>query len=382
MEHAFDRQTDRQKERKTDRADLGKSEEGREKSELVSKGQASSKQSSKSHSLFWVDPERIHWIDMAKAIAIILVVIGHTVKFGTLPRNFIFSFHMPLFFILSGYTMHLAANKTDLVKHLKKNVIHLLGPALAIAVISVFARWIMGEFSWESLWQLTKTMGKAYWWASGVNVRSHPGAGAVWFLFSLFWAKTIMDAVSVLFPGKKVGYIFAFIGIGGILLGTKGKWLPQNLDVTMTAILFLYLGIVWKEWKTYVQKYETILFLVAIGIWLYCLSFGLYIEMATRHYPYYATTIVEALSGTFAVCCLCKAIEANRKIRYVLSFIGMHTLLLFSVHCLDWIAGPVWSNHGMGTMIVLRTGIVLISGLVFYIIHSNITGSKMGNFDE
>ena len=329
-------------------------------------------QSFRRHSLFWVDPERIQWIDMAKAIAIILVIIGHTVTFGTLPRNFIFSFHMPLFFILSGYTMHLAANKTDLVKHLKKNAIHLLGPAVVIAVISIFARWIMvGGYSLESLWQLVKTTVNAYWWASGVNVHNHPGAGAVWFLFSLFWAKAIMDTVSILFPGKKVDYIFAFIGIGGVLLGTKGKWLPQNLDVTMTAILFLYLGMVWREWKTYIQKYETIIFIVAIGIWLYCLSFGLYIEMATRHYPYYATTILEALCGTFAVCSLCKALESNPRLRYVLSFIGMHTLLLFSIHCLDWIAGPIWSNHSMGTMIVLRTGIVLIIGLLVYIMHGN-----------
>lgn len=93
--------------------------------------------------------------------------------------------------------------------------------------------------------------------------------------------------------------------------------------------------------------------------------------MATRHYPYYATTILEALCGTFAVCSLCKALESNPRLRYVLSFIGMHTLLLFSIHCLDWIAGPIWSNHSMGTMIVLRTGIVLIIGLLVYIMHGN-----------
>ena len=45
--------------------------------------------------------KRIAWIDMAKAIAILLMVIGHEAS-GNI-YTWIFSFHMPLFFILSGY---------------------------------------------------------------------------------------------------------------------------------------------------------------------------------------------------------------------------------------------------------------------------------------
>jgi len=57
---------------------------------------------------------RTAWVDYAKAIGIILVVYGHVarglVKSGILPNSsyfhavddFIYSFHMPLFFFLSG----------------------------------------------------------------------------------------------------------------------------------------------------------------------------------------------------------------------------------------------------------------------------------------
>ncbi|WP_278969986.1 acyltransferase family protein [Megasphaera elsdenii] len=54
--------------------------------------------------LFNIDLNRVGWIDVAKGIAIVLVIIGHTVQFGGGTRNFIFSFHMPLFFLLSGFT--------------------------------------------------------------------------------------------------------------------------------------------------------------------------------------------------------------------------------------------------------------------------------------
>ena len=44
--------------------------------------------------------KRIFWIDWAKAIGISLVVWGH---FSPIARHEIFLFHMPFFFMLSGY---------------------------------------------------------------------------------------------------------------------------------------------------------------------------------------------------------------------------------------------------------------------------------------
>lgn len=51
---------------------------------------------------------RIQWVDIAKGMAMLFVIIGHTAPFGSMERNFIFSFHMPLFFLLSGYTLKFA----------------------------------------------------------------------------------------------------------------------------------------------------------------------------------------------------------------------------------------------------------------------------------
>lgn len=47
--------------------------------------------------------KRILWIDIAKAIAILLMVVGHT-SIPNVLSNFIWAFHMPLFFIASGFT--------------------------------------------------------------------------------------------------------------------------------------------------------------------------------------------------------------------------------------------------------------------------------------
>lgn len=52
--------------------------------------------------------QRPQWINIAKEISIILVIIDYTASFGILEQNMIFSFHMLLFFILSIYHFKIA----------------------------------------------------------------------------------------------------------------------------------------------------------------------------------------------------------------------------------------------------------------------------------
>lgn len=88
-------------------------------------------------------------------------------------------------------------------------------------------------------------------------------------------------------------------------------------------------------------------FLAVSCVWLYCLRLGIYIEMAGRSYPYLSVSVLEAVCGTFVICTLCKALEENEQIKHLMVFIGRHTLLIFSMHCLDWIAVDAWMNHRM-----------------------------------
>ena len=48
---------------------------------------------------------RIPWLDAVKGVGIICVILGHMTIPETL-RQFVFSFHMPLFFFVSGYLYH------------------------------------------------------------------------------------------------------------------------------------------------------------------------------------------------------------------------------------------------------------------------------------
>lgn len=55
-----------------------------------------------SNSIIKRSKKRLDWVDIAKGIAIILMVIGHEVENRSV-YALIFSFHMPLFFIFADF---------------------------------------------------------------------------------------------------------------------------------------------------------------------------------------------------------------------------------------------------------------------------------------
>lgn len=75
-------------------------------------------------------------IDIVKAIGILMMIIGHCGQIPYMPyRHFIFTFHMPLFFIISGFFY----KKKDIAMSLKSDAKHLLLPyLLSCGMIVVF----------------------------------------------------------------------------------------------------------------------------------------------------------------------------------------------------------------------------------------------------
>lgn len=62
---------------------------------------------------------RYNWIDWSKSIAIFLVIWGH-VPMQSETHTIIYSFHMPLFFLISGYLYNPKGTiKEELYKDLK-----------------------------------------------------------------------------------------------------------------------------------------------------------------------------------------------------------------------------------------------------------------------
>lgn len=68
--------------------------------------------------------ERVDWVDTLKFIGILSVILGHI----NFPLNgFIYTWHMPLFFIVSGFFIKFETSfKNFAVKNFKRLMIHTL----------------------------------------------------------------------------------------------------------------------------------------------------------------------------------------------------------------------------------------------------------------
>lgn len=87
--------------------------------------------------------KRVEWVDGLKACAVFLVVLGHVIgsyKEDSVIYQFIYLYHMPLFFMVSGITFCLSVNKAGLnhkvtFKYLVYRIINLSIPMLVFVVI-------------------------------------------------------------------------------------------------------------------------------------------------------------------------------------------------------------------------------------------------------
>lgn len=130
---------------------------------------------------------RYQWIDYAKGIAIILVVYRHMLyglqhtglevpQYVQDGNNMLFSFRMPLFFLLSGLFFKRSLEKRGAAGYLEERSNHLLYPYLVWAVIQIslqllFARFVNAQ---RSAW-------------SYLDIFVQPRAlDQLWYLFALF----------------------------------------------------------------------------------------------------------------------------------------------------------------------------------------------------
>lgn len=86
--------------------------------------------------------ERIAWIDAARGAAMVAIVFGHAVDMGPW-KVWVYSFHVPLFFILSGMTFHV---KGSFRNYCVRKAKRLLVPYLCFGIASIFIFAIAGNF--------------------------------------------------------------------------------------------------------------------------------------------------------------------------------------------------------------------------------------------
>ncbi|MCD8011746.1 MAG: acyltransferase family protein [Lachnospiraceae bacterium] len=146
--------------------------------------------------------KRIKEYDVAKGIGILLVVIGHALPTDSYWRVFIYSFHMPLFFFLSGLVMKdatLITIKESFLEEKKLIASYLFWSALYLA-FDVFVKFlILKTISVNILfWHIYQTV-------------TLFGISVLWFLASLILGKVITKCIAIIFKTDEARLLVAIV---------------------------------------------------------------------------------------------------------------------------------------------------------------------------
>lgn len=182
---------------------------------------------------------RILWIDFTKAVVMLLVIVGHS-SIPAIFRGAIFSFHMPLFFLLSGYTTKCSETKQQIFLRIKKTAKGLLIPAFLLWAIRLIIYLIIGRVNYS----LPQIILSAIW-ADGVEYKiagfNIPAMGMTCFLVTWFILRNTYDIIQYLTNKKHMTLISGCTAILGMTIGLFVH-LPFSIDLALLSFAFYHCG--------------------------------------------------------------------------------------------------------------------------------------------
>ena len=280
-----------------------------------------------------MNKQRENWVDIVKGIGIILVVMGHA-GCPVLPHGIIYSFHMPLFFFLSGLFIKRQCEK-DFCTYVKKNFRSLLLPYFYFNILSIIFYYIMSCIFHKEL-----LLGSVQDNLIGIFVGMRFGSPyhhLLWFLPCLFFAKIIVYPMIKLFQ-KRLEWVKLMLSSIALVIGLTysscaTKPLPLSFDASLVAAFFIVLGDYYMKTKTVINKYvgkywNIVLILVALSI-IYNFN---KVEMFNMTYGNWGLFLLGSLSIILLICYFCgRILYCNKFWRFVMDY-GRFSLLVFATH--------------------------------------------------
>lgn len=277
------------------------------------------------------------YVDIFKALAIILIVIGHT----TSPLNpYLYLFHVPAFFFISGYTAKL---DEELSLFFPKRILGLLIPFIIANIVFVLIILFLKIFSLGALFYPSSTVGLGSIKFFLINLISPTDlGGATWFLFVLFEVSMIAKIVTKAndhFKFKPWVILF-FLTI--LLIATNTNYknvhiLPYEFDLALRGVFYYMMGYFISKrdiFRSYINpSYAVPLAILVIAF--YGRFFYQPMNWPTREFsPNPIHNIFTSLCGIYLLYISSRILEKVRAVSAVLTYIGKRTLAIVIFHFL------------------------------------------------
>lgn len=312
---------------------------------------------------------RDYRIDNLKAIGILLVVFGHN-NYSVI-GDYIYTFHMPIFFFISGLVYNIS-KKSSFKTYVGKKVNSLLLPYFLFAIV-LYIFWFLigrkfGDSASLNLSPIKNLIGIIY--AQGGESYMDWGR-PLWFLPCLFIVTLLFYPLAKLNKWLIGLLIIVSALIGFILNEYLAYRLPWSLDVAFTALLFYGSGylfkVIWLKNNWYYLLAALLFFIISIALF----RINGRIDMSDGDYNNYLLFILSAFSGILFMLFLVYMLPQIK----IINFIGINSLVIMALHlrALTFIKAieiyvfgiPYESNLSMSLFHTLMQVIILIPIIYF-----------------
>lgn len=313
------------------------------------------------------ETKRKDWIDIAKGLGMILVILGHCVPFGGKMHNLIFAFHMPFFFLLSG----LVFKQTQIRVVAKKRLKTLIVPYILFCLLGIVLTLLLGpRASWKDILRDLYLGNPEHLWVS-----------SVWFLVALFITTVLFAVILKLKNILAQKIIVAILFVGGIAFGTVyhagiiNHRLPLDIDVVPVALLFFAVGYYIKN-KLLAEKKDSDnplyarkkIFLLCVLAVAFILSsmINVRVNLHGIEYGNPVLFVIAAFTGSFAVIIFSQLLVRQQQIKKICVWIGKNNIYYLGAQAIGVRLFLKLFNAVQGTEYALY-GLPYIPGFIAFI---------------
>lgn len=261
---------------------------------------------------------RIKYIDLAKGIAIILVVLYHNNLLTDVPG--LTAARMPLYFVLSGLFFKTYSGFFDF---LFKKTNNILIPFIFFAfigfLIAVYLKNLKPVYVLTLIWH-----------------RPYLHNTAVWFLICLFWVNILFFIINSCSRGNRwvqLGAVAA-CGVTGFLLHQRDHYIPFFISTSLSAMPFFYFGMIIRKYLLNMSVSLRTTLLIAASLLIAGVLFSWLrgtpsIEFRLNRYiGHPAEIFFNSLVMVSGLLMLCKAIVWLP----VISYFGRYSIIVLGFH--------------------------------------------------
>ena len=314
---------------------------------------------------------RADWVDYGKGIGIILVVYGHLLSSGfhaglKIPEHFfilsdsiVYSFHMPLFFFLSGLFVEGSFQKRGPKSYLLDKFSRIAYPYLIWSVLQVSV-----EVIFSSQTQKGATL------ADLLAVPYIPW-GQFWFVYALFLMH-IVYTISTYFGKYSLPLLFIMACI--LYLNPSHSALMGLFGFSMHFIFFVS-GIIFRKYFVNIEKVNTSLWAVVALFIIFAGSeyfiFGNLVEpvrmpSGAQTHPFYFLYL--ATLGIIFCVCLSQYLSKKNGFQF-LQVLGVYSFQIYLVHMLAGVGTRMILLHVLGIQnwvihIIIGVGVALTAPII------------------